>query len=117
MKSSLANDVTLLNIMSEAIHDIQFFTKSLSRQAFISDKKTVAACAMMLQTLGENAGRLTAKSQKLLNVEISELVGLRNRISHDYGSLDYDLVWEIIENDLPILSRNINELLNHQNKK
>jgi len=116
LKSSLENDSALMKIMSEAIHDIQAFVTGFSRQTFISDKKTVAACAMLLQSLGENAGRLTKETQKKLNIEITELVGLRNRISHDYGSLDYDLVWDIIENDLLELQKTLKNLLNNSKK-
>jgi len=49
--------------------------------------------------------------QLKLKVDVSELTGLRNRISHDYGSLDYDLVWEIVQNDLPVLKNTIATLL------
>lgn len=97
--------------MDDAIADIFEFAKGLSHVQFISDKKTVAASAMMLQTLGENAGKLSPELQSQLGVNISELTGLRNRISHDYGSLDYDLVWEIIENDLPKLKNKVRSLI------
>lgn len=111
MKSSNEVDQILLKIMNDAISDIYVFTKGFSQDQFIKDKKTVAASAMMLQTLGENAGKLSSELLMQLGVNISELTGLRNRISHDYGSLDYDLVWEIIENDLPKLKNKISSLI------
>ena len=75
---------------------------------------------MMLQTLGVSAGKLSDSEQKKLNTNVNELKGLRNRISHDYGSLDYDLVWEITKNDLPELLKQIEEnilKLSHSTKQ
>ena len=111
MKFSGEMDQIILKIMDEAISDVLEFTKGFTQDQFISDKKTVAASAMMLQTLGENAGKLSSGLQLKLKVDVSELTGLRNRISHDYGSLDYDLVWEIVQNDLPVLKNTIATLL------
>ncbi len=111
MKSSSEVDQILLKIMNDAISDVFEFTKGLSQAQFVKDKKAVAASAMMLQTLGENASKLSLEFQSQLDVNISELTGLRNRISHDYGSLDYDLVWEIVENDLLKLKNKINSLI------
>jgi uncharacterized protein with HEPN domain len=32
-----------------------------------------------------------------------EIVGLRNRIVHEYFGVDLDLVWAIVRSDLPVL--------------
>lgn len=32
-----------------------------------------------------------------------QIVGFRNRLAHEYLTIDLELVWEVIENDLPKL--------------
>ncbi len=39
------------------------------------------------------------------------IVSLRNRLAHEYDDVSHDLLWLIIENDLPILKQEIEELL------
>jgi len=37
----------------------------------------------------------------------SEIIGLRNRLIHGYDSVDLDIVWNIVERDLPALVREL----------
>ena len=36
-------------------------------------------------------------------IEWRKIIGLRNRIVHDYFNIDVEIVWEIIQKDLPNL--------------
>ena len=42
----------------------------------------------------------------------SKIIGMRNILVHDYFRIDIDIVWAVIENDLPVLKQQITELLN-----
>ena len=42
------------------------------------------------------------------------MVGMRNRVSHGYFAVDWDLIWATIQNDLPPLYVQINALLTDQ---
>ena len=39
------------------------------------------------------------------------LVGLRNRLAHGYFAVDLDLVWTMVQTDLPILEAAVQQLL------
>lgn len=41
-----------------------------------------------------------------------EIVGLRNILVHDYESVDLDILWDVVENELPSLRSDIEDLLN-----
>jgi uncharacterized protein with HEPN domain len=40
-----------------------------------------------------------------------QIVGFRNQLIHNYGSLDYDVVWTVIFQELPILKNDATKLL------
>lgn len=44
-------------------------------------------------------------------VEWTEIVGLRNLLIHEYFGIDLLIVWQIIQNDLPPLKKDISEIL------
>ena len=54
--------------------------------------------------ISENARKLTEKfKQTRENIPWSALYGLRNRIVHDYGNVDLNIVYETLKVDIPDL--------------
>ena len=54
--------------------------------------------------LSENAKKLTEDyKQKHNNIPWNAIYGLRNRIVHDYGNVDLNVVFETLKNDIPQL--------------
>jgi uncharacterized protein with HEPN domain len=45
------------------------------------------------------------RKQRILHPDIPwpEIVGLRNRLIHGYDSVDFDILWQIVTEDLPPL--------------
>ena len=71
---------------------------------FSDNSLLVEACVFNLSQMGELANKVD-DSFKKMHPEIPwpELYGLRNRIVHDYEGVNLELVWEIIDGDLPNL--------------
>lgn len=60
--------------------------------------------------LSENAKKLTEDyKQKHNNIPWNAIYGLRNRIAHDYGNVDLNVVFETLKNDIPELLELISE--------
>lgn len=60
--------------------------------------------------LSENAKKLTEDyKQKNNNIPWNAMCGLRNRIVHDYGNVDLNVVFETLKNDIPELLKLISE--------
>ncbi len=38
--------------------------------------------------------------------------GTRDKLIHDYFGIDYDIVWEIIQDHLPLLKDQLEQILN-----
>ncbi|MBQ7703441.1 MAG: DUF86 domain-containing protein [Firmicutes bacterium] len=78
---------------------------------FSADSKLVEACVFNLSQMGELANRVDADyAQAHQQVPWRLLYGLRNRIVHDYEGVNLQLIWEIIEDDLPVLLDELTKL-------
>ena len=65
-----------------------------------------------LQVLSESAQRLSEELKSRYSaVEWRKIADFRNRLVHDYLGVDLDIVWQVVERDLPELKRAIVEML------
>ena len=106
MRDSL-NDPARLDLMRDAICNIEEFLQGVnSCSDFISNKILCHAVIYNLQCIGENAYKLT-REFVTSNPEIdwASIEGLRHVLVHDYYTVNMEMVWNIIEKDLPELKR------------
>jgi len=67
------------------------------------------AIVTRLQSIGENIKRLLKQyeslTEKYTQIEWEKIVRFRDFISHHYEKLDYEIVFDICENDIPKLKQ------------
>lgn len=57
-----------------------------------------------LEILGEAANHISKATQKLFSeLPWKQLISMRNTLIHAYFDVDYDIIWETVNNDLPPL--------------
>ncbi|OGV73830.1 MAG: hypothetical protein A3K19_24655 [Lentisphaerae bacterium RIFOXYB12_FULL_65_16] len=94
--------ILLLDDIWEALEKVGRYTAGLSHDHFLHDEKTVDAVVRNLEIIGEASNRLPDELKANHNdVEWHKIVGLRNRIVHRYFGLDLEIIWTILEKDLP----------------
>jgi uncharacterized protein with HEPN domain len=76
------------------------------RERFLADEDAFDAGLRRLHTIAESTQRLSA-GLKDRHPEIPwvRIAGFRNRIVHAYMDVDPDLVWSVIQDELPALVR------------
>ena len=58
----------------------------------------------LLEIVGEAASRVPREDcARYPEIPWPQIVSLRNRLIHGYGAVDMDILWQIIEHDLPPL--------------
>jgi uncharacterized protein with HEPN domain len=98
-------DRLLVEDMLESMGRISGYIAGMGREEFLSDRKTIDAVVRNLEVVGEAASRLTdAARKRRSDIEWPLIVGLRNRIVHEYFGIDSEIVWEIIAHNLPALT-------------
>lgn len=70
----------------------------------LKDKKNQLALTMCLAQIGELANKIKEKDIETYNkYKFEEPKGMRDRIVHGYGKLDFNIVKETLANDIPKL--------------
>jgi uncharacterized protein with HEPN domain len=96
----------------EAIRKIHFFTTDLSLKTFSSDVKTFDAVIRNLEIIGEATKRVPEEIRlRYPDVEWKRIAGLRDILAHEYFGVDTEIIWDIIQNKLPVLEKQIMQML------
>lgn len=101
-----------LDNMKQAAAEPISFLIGITKEDFLSDKARQMACAMCLITIGEATSRIERRSPEFVATHPSwkEIRGLRNRILHDYTTLDLPTIWLVVQDELPELLASIGEV-------
>lgn len=98
-KSILIHIVRYCDQISEAI---DIFGNDYT--IFLSTNTYRNACCLCLLQIGELVGTLSDNfTSAHTEVPWKQIKGFRNIVAHAYGTIEPDVVWDIISNDLPIL--------------
>jgi len=97
-----------INTIFEMIERIQSSLKS--KEDFIKDYELQDATLMRLQVIGENIKKIPSEIKKSNKPSWRKFERLRNLISHKYNSIDYEIVWNFIEKNLPELKKQIKSI-------
>lgn len=95
----------------DAIGHIERYTKR-GRDAFEHDELIQSWVVRHLQILGEAARALPEDVHRLApDIPWVKMIGMRHILVHDYFGIDTEVVWDVVERDLPDLKRNVEALL------
>lgn len=101
----------LLGDIVESIERVEQYIKGISFEEFIKDQKTIDAVVRNLEIIGEAASRLPDDfKERHSNIEWHKVVGLRHRIVHVYFGIDLQIIWEIVQKDLPLLLQDLSRI-------
>lgn len=97
-----------LNDIQEAIDKIQKYVKGYTFEKFIKDDKTVDAVIRNFSIIGEAGTHIPEEVQeKYPQLPWHEIVGMRNKVIHEYFGLNEEILWKTIQDDLPRLKKEL----------
>ena len=96
--------------MLDAAREARALVSGRSRADYDGDRTLRLALVRLLEIVGEAAGRIPIDFRDS-HPEIPwfGVVGLRNRLIHGYDEVDYDIVWQILTEDIPSLITRLEE--------
>ena len=97
-----------LEDIQQAIAKIRTYVAGATRQSFAQDNMRIDAVVRNLEVIGEAAKMIPEAIRiEYPNIEWKKIAGLRDILAHHYFEVDLDIVWDIVQNKLPELERDL----------
>ncbi len=108
------NEIYLRHIL-DAIILIKSYIHGATFESFQNNMILQDAVIRRLQIIGEAVRQLSEDFRNHYpNIPYGEILGMRNRITHDYLGVVLEIVWEVVQQDLPKLELEIQTILNKE---
>ncbi len=112
------NFLMFLDDISKSISKIQRYIHGKTYSEFVKDDILSDAVIRNLEIMGEAVKHLPASFKKRYPfVEWKKIAGLRDILIHEYFGIDYQLLWDIVKNKVPVLASQIEKVLQDLKEK
>ena len=100
-----------LGHMLDAVGQIQTYTHGKNASDFLSDRLLQDGVIRNVEILGEASRNFLSAvpdaAQKFPGIPFAAIYAMRNQLSHGYFVIDLDVVWKVIERDIPALRKEL----------
>jgi len=112
MKKENRSYLMYLEDIQLAMGRIAEYIEGFSFIKFKQDCKTVDAVIRNFEIIGEASKNLPDDlKKKYANIPWIEMYLLRNKVSHEYFGVDYEIIWDVAVNYLPENKELIDEII------
>ncbi|MBM3598663.1 MAG: DUF86 domain-containing protein [Alphaproteobacteria bacterium] len=107
----MSDDRLYLSHIADSINQIRIYTRA-GREEFLGNRLVQDGVIRNFEVIGEAAKRLSpAATTGAPAVPWRRVAGFRDVLIHNYMGIDLGAVWNVIENELPTLEREVRRLL------
>jgi uncharacterized protein with HEPN domain len=101
--------------LKHIIDEINFITdeiEKLSYDTFIESEIYTRAFSRSIEIIGEAIKNLSVNFKEIHNdIEWKKISGMRDKLIHQYFSVDYEIVWDVVKNKLPVIRKKLLKIL------
>lgn len=108
----MKNEKVYLHHILDAIKQIESYTIGVSEREFF-ERQMVQDAVIRQPEIIEEASRQLPRAVRTRHDHIpwDAIIGMRNRIAHEYLDIDLEIVWEVGTEDLPRLKTHLQDLI------
>ena len=98
------SDHVRLQHMLEAAQEAREFAQGATREDLETNRMLARALVQCLRLVGEAARQVSVETrQEHPAIPWPDTIGMHNRLVHAYYDINYDVVWQTVKEDLPLL--------------
>lgn len=106
---------SLLDFLRHIEHECDFLVRlcdGRERGELLDDETRSRAIVRSLEVIGEAVKKLPLEVRaKYPQVEWSDMAGMRDVLIHHYFGIDYDIVWSVLQHDIPALRYELERII------
>jgi len=106
--------VRLMDMLDHSREALQFI-QGKQRSDLDTDRLLNLSLVRLLEIIGEAAARISDETKSnVTEIQWQQIIGLRNRLIHGYNNVDFDIMWDILQDDLPPLAVQLEKIIKNQ---
>ena len=99
---TLYRDDSRVRHMIVAMKRVLDVSNGMSRDELVGAEQKTESILFNLTIIGEAANNISKEfATKNPEVDWKNIAGVRHKIVHDYADIDYDVIWRIVQDDIP----------------
>ena len=107
----------LLDIESSCRKIIRY-TKHIDHVSFANNQMLIDAVIRNLEIIGEAVNKVPPSiKQETKEIPWKDIVGLRNKVIHEYFEVDIPVIWKTVKEDIPLLAKQVKKVLKELGSK
>ena len=104
-------DAVFLEHILDSIDAIELFSKNITKNKLESNRLKRSAIVREIEIIGEAVKNISPNLKKRYkDIEWKAIVGTRDKMIHHYFGVDLNIIWEIVNKDIPKLKEKILEI-------
>lgn len=104
----------LLHVL-DAIEKIKDACKGMGKERFVENELVREYAVRKIEIIGEAVKHISKETRERgKGIKWKMIAGTRDKLIHHYMGIDYSIIWDVIEHELPVLEEQVRELLKGQ---